>query len=101
MLEIKPMEPILAKEIPQHNNWIHEIKFDGIRGLLVCHKEAIELYTKKGNNITIKFPEILGFREIFTGKSAIIDGELTVWREDRHSFHDVLVRARSVDLQIK
>ncbi|WDV47824.1 ATP-dependent DNA ligase [Clostridiaceae bacterium M8S5] len=102
MLEIMPMEPIKSTTIPQGSDWVHEIKFDGIRGLLIYNQDDFKLYTKKGYDITLKFPEITNFKYVFSGKSSIIDGELTVFKEDRHSFHDILVRARSSsELKIK
>ena len=95
MLEFEPMEPIKTTKIPQTGDWIHELKFDGVRGILKYRAGQFELYTKKGNDILAKFPEITGLTEVFKGDSAIIDGELTVWNGDKHSFHDILLRSRS------
>ncbi|WP_066496986.1 hypothetical protein [Abyssisolibacter fermentans] len=95
MKNIAPMEPIKATAIPKGTEWIHEIKFDGIRGILYYDKINFKLYSKKGNECLASFPEIKGFKKIFKGNSAIIDGELTVWNEKSHSFHDVLIRSRS------
>lgn len=89
------MEPIRTTKIPEGENWAHEIKFDGIRGLLFYENDLFKLYTKRGKQILHQFPEIKGFKSIFKGNKAIIDGELTVWSENKHSFHDVLVKFKS------
>lgn len=92
---IKPMEPILSKEITKGDEWIHQIKWDGIRGLSYLDKNKVTVITKNGNNHTARFPELQQLKEVFKGNSAILDGEIVVFDETgKPSFSKVLVRDR-------
>lgn len=92
---IKPMEPILTKQIPESNEWIHQIKWDGIRGLTYINQDRVEVYTKKGNNHTNKYPELQELKKLLNGENAILDGEMVVFDEDgKPSFAKALLRDR-------
>src|SRR6185312_7861569 len=45
-------------EIPTGNEWIYEIKFDGIRALTLKNGDAVELYSRLKNKLTDRFSEI-------------------------------------------
>ncbi len=55
---IKPMLLHMGKEIIDDDMWEYQVKWDGYRVLI--HKEGnrIEAYTRHGNVITSKFPEL-------------------------------------------
>ena len=91
----KPMEPILTNSIMQGDGWIHQVKWDGIRGL--CYKDNINirLYTKSGRERSLWYPEVT--REIMqiNCKQVVLDGELIVPDEEgKPSFHNIMSRDR-------
>lgn len=91
---VKPMEPILLKEIPNGDQWIHQIKWDGIRGISYVD-DKVNIITKNGNNHTEKFPELQQIKQNFKGNNAILDGEIVVFDElGKPSFSRVLARDR-------
>ncbi|PKM94487.1 MAG: ATP-dependent DNA ligase [Firmicutes bacterium HGW-Firmicutes-1] len=92
---IKPMEPILSKIIPQCDEWIHQIKWDGIRGLSYINNNSIVVLTKKGNERTAFYPELQEVIQLLQGKEAILDGEMVVFdNQGRPSFANILMRER-------
>lgn len=90
---IAPMEPINCNDVKTGSEYVHEIKWDGIRGLSYIEGSSLKLYTKKGNERTEFYPELKFLQEIFSGQSLILDGEMVVFDQNgRPSFHHSLVR---------
>ena len=44
---IKPEVPTLAAEPPTGDGWIHEIKYDGYRTLIVIDRGQVRAFTRK------------------------------------------------------
>lgn len=77
------MKPIPSEKLPIGPEWLYEIKYDGFRCLLIWEKDKVELYSKRGQQLTSKFPEIIDFcqQQQSTVESFLpmtIDGELVV-----------------------
>lgn len=77
------MKPIPSEKLPIGPEWLYEIKYDGFRCLLIWEKDKVELYSKRGLQLTSKFPEIIDFcqQQQSTVESFLpitIDGELVV-----------------------
>lgn len=90
--------PMLLKRIdkPTKEDWLTELKFDGIRMILSKHDGVTRLYTRHKTEITNRFPELCA-NEIDDG--TILDGELIVLNEDgQPDFELVMSRFRSYQL---
>lgn len=89
------MEPILSTDIVEGESFIHQIKWDGIRGITYIDHNQYQTYTKNGNDRTAFYPELMEITKLFRGKSGVIDGEIIVLDDNlRPSFHDILKRER-------
>lgn len=92
---LKPMEPILSTHIAQGEPFIHQIKWDGIRGITYIDQSQYKIFTKNGNDRTSYYPELNEITGLFQGKSGVIDGEIIVLDDNlRPSFHYILNRER-------
>lgn len=92
---IIPMEPLLTDTIKDDKDWIHQVKWDGIRGITYLQESSVRVFTKKGNERTDFYPELQLISQLFKGKEAILDGEIIIFDNDgRPSFSDVLIRER-------
>ena len=49
---IKPEIPTLVPEPPSGEGWIHEIKHDGYRTLIVIDRGKVRAFTRNGNDWT-------------------------------------------------
>lgn len=96
---LEPMEPISKSTVIQKEDWIHQVKWDGIRGLCYIEKNQYNLYTKKGNQRTNFYPELREILKIFNGSDGILDGEIVVMDEGRPSFYRSLIRERVRNLK--
>ncbi|MPW26592.1 hypothetical protein GC105_12415 [Alkalibaculum sp. M08DMB] len=92
---IKPMEPILVEDIIKERDFIHQIKWDGIRIMSCLDNGQLQLYTKRGNNQTNQYPEIKQLLDIDHVSNAIFDGEVICLKDGKPSFREILIRNRS------
>lgn len=94
-MNIKPMEPIIRDSIIEGQEWIHQIKWDGIRGITYIDDRDVKIYTKNGNERTLFYPELEELPKLLRGTEATLDGEMVIFDQNqRPSFSHVLVRER-------
>jgi bifunctional non-homologous end joining protein LigD len=74
--EFKPQLATLGSSVPQGDNWLHEMKFDGYRLLAFFDKGEVRLVTRNGNDWTRKFPTVTKELTKLALDSAILDGEV-------------------------
>jgi len=76
----KPLESVSDLEDP--SAWWVEDKFDGMRSQVHLDNGRVQLYTRGLEEATTSFPEITAAMSTVKG-SAILDGEILAWRDDR------------------
>ncbi len=81
-------------EIVDDISWLYEIKWDGWRILLHKKYDSVEAYTRHGNNVTAKFPELHSVGKSIKEDIAIIDCEGVVLRNGLSVFDDFNYRGR-------
>jgi bifunctional non-homologous end joining protein LigD len=88
--------PMLATAglIFNSNAWIYEPKWDGIR-CLACYNGQLRLYTRNGNDISQRFPEMAILPNYLPTPPWMIDGELIVLNTNGKPSFD-LVRQRNM-----
>jgi len=75
------MLPSLALEPPGGEHWIHEIKFDGFRTVLVIEDGAARAFTRNRLDWSDRYPPIVEAAGKLRCRSAVIDGEVVVLDE--------------------
>lgn len=97
---IQPMEPVLRTDIIKGTEWIHEIKWDGIRGMTYVGDSSLRIFTKRGNERTQFYPELHEILELTSSRKVILDGEIVTFDEDANPyFYSSLVRERVRDIK--
>ena len=81
-----------AKQIP--SNHLYELKWDGVRCIaLLDEKRKARMWTRTQNDITTRFPEVVGALEGLGITDTILDGELCVLLDNgRPSFKKTMSR---------
>jgi bifunctional non-homologous end joining protein LigD len=72
---IEPCLPTSAKVPPSGPKWIHEIKHDGFRILARRDVAGMHLFTRSGNDFTLRFPQIAAAVAALPVRTCLIDGE--------------------------
>ena len=56
------MKARLVEKPPATDEWIYELKFDGIRLIAVKNGEKVSLLSRNQNDLSARFPEIVDGR---------------------------------------
>lgn len=89
-----PFEPILTDKTLQGDNWISQIKWDGVRMLAYFDGTETRLVNRRLNDRTQQYPEFLMPDQYCSASSFILDGELIAFDEKKPSFHEIMKRDR-------
>jgi bifunctional non-homologous end joining protein LigD len=88
---------MLAKEEsrpPAGEGWAFEIKWDGVRAL--AHSDGVgglRIESRRGEDITARYPELAGLGEALAGHRVVLDGEIVAFDDqDRPSFQRLQLR---------
>lgn len=73
-----PQKATLVRQIPEGDDWIHELKFDGYRLIGILRDRKVRLITRRGNDWTARFPSVAAAAKKLRVKDAILDGEVVV-----------------------
>ncbi|SEN29542.1 non-homologous end-joining DNA ligase [Lihuaxuella thermophila] len=93
MKPIIPMEPSRSDSIPQGQEWVAQVKWDGVRVLTYYDGREVRLYNRKMHERTLHYPEIIDIHSYCDADSVILDGEIIALGSDgKPSFHEVMRR---------
>lgn len=75
-------------ELPVGEEWVYEIKWDGMRAVAFIDDDGVRLQTTNLLNATVSFPELQALAEVAAGTDALVlDGEIVAAADDgRPSF---------------
>jgi bifunctional non-homologous end joining protein LigD len=77
-ISIEPCLPSLAATPPTGPDWIHEIKHDGFRVMARRDGKKVRLISRKGKDLTYRFPLAVQAVAALPVYSCSIDGEAIV-----------------------
>jgi ATP-dependent DNA ligase len=78
MPPFQPCIPTAGKAVPARPEWLHEIKYDGYRLILVREDKRVRLFTRNGHDWSGRFPWIVESALNNRQKHFVIDGEAVV-----------------------
>lgn len=94
---IKPMLIYSEKEPFNDENYIYELKLDGIRCIAYIDKENIDLRNKRNDKILFRYPELLNINTQINCKNIILDGEIFVLKNNKTDFFEIQKRSLMSD----
>ncbi|HMI51613.1 MAG TPA: DNA ligase D [Candidatus Saccharimonadales bacterium] len=83
--QFQPALASLADKPFSSDDWIYEIKWDGIRALAVVKDGTTELIARSGRRITAEYPELSTLARNVRVRQAVLDGEIVVLDEKGRS----------------
>jgi bifunctional non-homologous end joining protein LigD len=92
---IEPCLPSPARKPPSGPGWIHEIKHDGFRLLARRDAAGVRLFSRKGNDLSRRFPFIATAIAKLPVRSCVIDGEAIVCNESGLAVFELIRRQRT------
>ena len=85
------------KEPFDSDDFLYELKFDGIRCLAYIDENKTDLRNKRNKELTPIFPELKNLHT-YVNKKCILDGELIVFKNGKPDFYEVQKRAMMTNL---
>jgi bifunctional non-homologous end joining protein LigD len=87
------MEPVSSETFPTGDDWIAQIKWDGVRVLTYADNQEVRLFNRKKNERTLHYPEVADIEKYCTESSVILDGEvISLGENGKPAFHEVMKR---------
>jgi bifunctional non-homologous end joining protein LigD len=71
--------PMLATagQLPEDDAaWGYEFKWDGVRAVAAVRRGSLTLFSRKGTDITVRYPEVGRLPAALDGHDAVVDGEI-------------------------
>ena len=82
-----------AEKPPASDDYLYEVKWDGIRALISLDEGQVTIRGRNGMDYTKQFPELLISDQSFRATSALFDGEIVCLEADgRPNFQNVIHR---------
>ena len=78
----EPMSATVAARPPAGDDWLFEIKWDGVRALCyldaLAEEDALRIFSRSGRLSERQYPELSVLPHFVNARQAILDGEITV-----------------------
>ncbi|MGB8455576.1 MAG: DNA ligase D [Anaerocolumna sp.] len=69
----------LVNKVPEGEDWLYELKYDGYRILSFIEGNGVRLVTRNGNDYTKRFQDVVySLIDLAGGRPMILDGEMTI-----------------------
>src|SRR6185312_11687458 len=78
---VTPMAAAAVKQLPEGDEWLYEVKFDGYRSLIIRDGSRVELQSRNHKNLTPMYPGIAAAAQNLRAHQAVIDGEIVALDE--------------------
>jgi bifunctional non-homologous end joining protein LigD len=81
------MRPMLASRgtvVPGGADWLHEVKWDGIRVLVEITGGRLRIWSRNENDVTLAYPELQGLAAL--GHDVLLDAEVVAFRDGIPTF---------------
>jgi bifunctional non-homologous end joining protein LigD len=86
--------PTKADKVPAGSDWIHEIKYDGYRMMVVREQDRVRLISRGGHDWVRHFRLIVAAALKLRQKDFVLDGEVVVLNKEGVSDFDALASRR-------
>src|SRR5687767_14457213 len=73
---VTPMAAQVVKKLPEGDDWIYELKFDGYRALILKDRKLVEVRSRKDKHLTTMYPGVVAAGQRLKATQAVIDGEI-------------------------
>ncbi len=95
---IEPMKATLADRPPRGDDWLFEVKWDGVRAIAFIEHEEVRLQSRSGMRCERQYPELAVIPHQVAAEQAVLDGEIAVLDEKGVSrFHLIQPRIANTD----
>jgi ATP-dependent DNA ligase len=96
-----PWAAHVVDKLPEGDDWMYEVKFDGYRALLLKDAERLQIRSRNDKDLTGAYPTVAAAGRRLHAKQAVVDGEIVaVDAKGRPSFQALQHRSAHPDRAI-
>lgn len=77
------MAAVATKQLPEGEDWLYELKWDGYRALLLKDRKQLQIRTRNNKNLTPLYPAVAAAVARIKAEQVVIDGEIVALAQDR------------------
>lgn len=90
---VEPMLSETAEKVPLGDEYLYEVKWDGIRAMISVEDGQVRIRSRNQNDVTDKFPELKSIEKSFRATCGLFDGEIVCLdKSGRPDFKKVIHR---------
>ncbi|CAA9343478.1 MAG: DNA_ligase_IV_Ku-like [uncultured Nocardioidaceae bacterium] len=80
---MRPMLATRGTSVPVGPDWVHEVKWDGMRVLVSVTGGRLRVVSRNDNDVTVTFPELAGLADpdLLGGRDIVLDGEIVAFAD--------------------
>lgn len=78
---VTPMKAALTETPPRGDEWLFEVKWDGVRAVCFIDQESVRLVSRTGHSCEKQYPELSVIPHYIAANQAILDGEIAALDE--------------------
>src|SRR5215469_9057698 len=75
---VEPMKAALSDTPPRGDDWLFEVKWDGVRAIGFIQNEELRLRARSGMRCDLQYPELAVVPHQIAAREAVLDGEIAV-----------------------
>jgi len=87
---VRPMLATLIEKPFDNDEWLFELKLDGMRALVVKEDSKIAMWTRNGKSLTHRFPTLVEAVATLPADRAVLDGEIVALDEKGEAHFELL-----------
>lgn len=89
----------IAGELPHGDQWVYELKWDGMRIIAHITPDGVKLQSSNGRDVSVSYPELQALGELGEGyQHLVLDGEVVAFSPDgKPSFNALQQRMHVTD----
>jgi len=87
---VQPMLATLTEKPFDNDEWLFELKLDGMRALVVKEDSKIAMWTRNGKSLTHRFPALVEAVATLPADRAVLDGEIVALDEKGQAHFELL-----------
>jgi len=82
---IEPMLASLVDQPPPGDDWVYEVKWDGVRAICFIEDGKLRIFSRTGKRCDAQYPELSVLPHYVQAGTAVLDGEIAVLDENGRS----------------
>ncbi|MEX2335726.1 MAG: non-homologous end-joining DNA ligase [Fulvivirga sp.] len=92
-IPVRPMLAESAKDVPEGNQYIYELKWDGIRASIIVDEGEVSIWSRNQISLNRQFPELMNVEKAFRANTGVFDAEIVCFdKAGKPNFKTVINR---------